>query len=156
MKKRACRNEVQVIMTGCFGFCEKGPVVKVMPDNTFYVQVKPEDAPVIVAEHVIKGRAVQRLLYADPKSKEHISRLRSTWDFTVNRYVSPCATADSSILKILTSTLPVKVMPLSASAVSELTPAEVVDIDQEVRPARTRWCRIPDRTEVGDSIKEQG
>jgi NADP-reducing hydrogenase subunit HndC len=73
LEEKGLGNEVQVIMTGCFGFCEKGPVVKVMPDNTFYVQVKPEDAPVIVAEHVIKGRAVQRLLYVDPKTKEHIS-----------------------------------------------------------------------------------
>ncbi len=73
LEEKGLANEVQVIMTGCFGFCEKGPVVKVVPDNTFYVQVKPEDAPVIVAEHVIKGRAVQRLLYVDPKSKEHIA-----------------------------------------------------------------------------------
>ncbi len=73
LEEKSLSNEVQVIMTGCFGFCEKGPVVKVMPDNTFYVQVKPEDAPVIVAEHVIKGRPVQRLLYVDPKSKEHIA-----------------------------------------------------------------------------------
>ena len=73
LEEKGLGNEVQVIMTGCFGFCEKGPVVKVVPDNTFYVQVKPEDAPVIVAEHVIKGRAVQRLLYVDPKSKEHIA-----------------------------------------------------------------------------------
>ncbi len=73
LEEKGLGNEVQVIMTGCFGFCEKGPVVKVMPDNTFYVQVKPEDAAVIVAEHVIKGRAVQRLLYVDPKTKEHIS-----------------------------------------------------------------------------------
>ncbi|MCU0458513.1 MAG: NADH-quinone oxidoreductase subunit NuoF [Bacteroidales bacterium] len=73
LEEKGLGNEVQVIMTGCFGFCEKGPVVKVMPDNTFYVQVKPEDAAVIVAEHVIKGRPVQRLLYVDPKTKEHIS-----------------------------------------------------------------------------------
>ncbi len=73
LEEKGLGNEVQVIMTGCFGFCEKGPVVKVMPDNTFYVQVKPEDAAVIVAEHVIKGRPVQRLLYVDPKSKEHIA-----------------------------------------------------------------------------------
>ncbi len=73
LEEKGLGNEVQVIMTGCFGFCEKGPVVKVMPDNTFYVEVKPEDAAVIVAEHVIKGRPVQRLLYVDPKSKEHIS-----------------------------------------------------------------------------------
>ena len=62
LEEKGLGNEVQVIMTGCFGFCEKGPVDKVMPDNTFYVQVKPEDAAVIVAEHVIKGRPVQRLL----------------------------------------------------------------------------------------------
>ena len=73
LEEKNLENEVQVILTGCFGFCEKGPVVKVMPDNTFYVQVKPEDAAVIVAEHVIKGRAVQRLLYVDPKTKEHVS-----------------------------------------------------------------------------------
>jgi NADH:ubiquinone oxidoreductase subunit F (NADH-binding)/(2Fe-2S) ferredoxin len=66
-------DSVQVIMTGCFGFCEKGPIVKVMPDNTFYVQVKPEDAQTIVEEHVIKGRKVTRLLYKDPVSKEAVS-----------------------------------------------------------------------------------
>lgn len=71
LEEKGLAGEVQVIMTGCFGLCENGPVVKVMPDNTFYVQVRPEDAPVIVAEHVIKGRAVQRLLYTDRKSKEH-------------------------------------------------------------------------------------
>jgi (2Fe-2S) ferredoxin len=73
LEEKGLGSEVQVIMTGCFGFCEKGPVVKVMPDNTFYVQVKPEDAALIVAEHVIKGRPVQRLLYVDPKSKEHVA-----------------------------------------------------------------------------------
>jgi len=73
LEEKGLQNEVQVIMTGCFGFCEKGPIVKVMPDNTFYTQVKPEDAPVIVAEHVIKGRKVTRLLYTDPKVKEHVS-----------------------------------------------------------------------------------
>ncbi len=64
---------VQVIETGCFGFCEKGPIVKIMPDNTFYVQVKPADAKEIVAEHVIKGRKVQRLLYVDPDKREKVS-----------------------------------------------------------------------------------
>lgn len=34
----------RVIRTGCFGFCEQGPIVKMIPDNTFYVSVKPEDA----------------------------------------------------------------------------------------------------------------
>ena len=57
--------EVQVVMTGCFGFCEKGPIVKVLPDNTFYVKVKPEDAITIVEEHLVKGRKVTHLLYQD-------------------------------------------------------------------------------------------
>jgi NADP-reducing hydrogenase subunit HndC len=70
---KGLENEVQVITTGCFGFCEKGPIVKVMPDDTFYTQVKPEDATEIIAEHVIKGRRVNRLLYVNPQTEERIS-----------------------------------------------------------------------------------
>ncbi len=66
-------DEVQVVMTGCFGFCEKGPIVKIMPDNTFYTQVKPEDAKLIIQEHIIKGRKVERLLYKDPVREEFVS-----------------------------------------------------------------------------------
>ncbi|MCF8380617.1 MAG: NADH-quinone oxidoreductase subunit NuoF [Bacteroidales bacterium] len=64
---------VQVIMTGCFGFCEKGPIVKVVPDNTFYTEVKPSDAKDLVEEHIIKGRKVERLLYKDPVKKVTVS-----------------------------------------------------------------------------------
>ena len=73
LEAKGLSDKVQVIMTGCFGFCEKGPIVKVMPDNTFYVQVKPEDAQRIVEEHIIKGRKVTDLLYHDPKTKEAVS-----------------------------------------------------------------------------------
>lgn len=66
-------DEVQILLTGCFGFCEKGPIVKVLPDNTFYVSVRPEDAEEIVKEHLVKGRQVQRLLYKNPVTKELIS-----------------------------------------------------------------------------------
>ena len=66
-------DDVQVVATGCFGFCEKGPIVKILPDNTFYTQVKPEDCREIVDEHIIKGRKVQRLLYENPEDKAHIS-----------------------------------------------------------------------------------
>ena len=65
--------EVQVVRTGCFGFCEQGPIVKILPDNTFYVKVKPEDVEEIIAEHLIKGRKVNRLLYTDPKTQEQKS-----------------------------------------------------------------------------------
>lgn len=66
-------DKVEVITTGCFGFCEKGPIVKVMPDNTFYTKVTPEDAEEIIKEHIIGGRRVQRLLYVDPETKAAVS-----------------------------------------------------------------------------------
>ncbi|NCA76110.1 MAG: 4Fe-4S dicluster domain-containing protein [Alphaproteobacteria bacterium] len=65
--------EVQVIKTGCFGFCEKGPIVKMMPDNTFYTQVTPADCSEILEEHIIKGRRVNRLLYENPETGEKVS-----------------------------------------------------------------------------------
>nr|WP_319398637.1 NADH-quinone oxidoreductase subunit NuoF [uncultured Carboxylicivirga sp.] len=65
--------DVQVVRTGCFGFCEKGPVVKMVPDNTFYVHVSPKDAEEIVKEHLVKGRPVERLLYTDPETKKHVT-----------------------------------------------------------------------------------
>ena len=73
LKINNLEEEVKVIITGCFGFCEKGPIVKVIPDNTFYTKVKPEDAEEIIKEHIIKGRKVTRLLYENPETKEHIS-----------------------------------------------------------------------------------
>jgi len=72
LEAKGLSEKVQVILTGCFGFCEKGPIVKIMPDNTFYVQVNPEDAQLIVEEHIIKGRKVTKLLYHDPKTKEPV------------------------------------------------------------------------------------
>ncbi len=65
--------QVDVIVPGCFGFCEKGPIVKIMPDNTFYTSVRPDDVEEIVTSHILAGNKVERLLYQDPRSGEHIS-----------------------------------------------------------------------------------
>ncbi|MDE5418918.1 NADH-quinone oxidoreductase subunit NuoF [Ancylomarina sp. DW003] len=73
LKAKGLEDEVQVVTTGCFGFCEKGPIVKILPDNTFYIEVKPEDAEEIIEEHIVKGRQVMRLLYTDPDKKETVS-----------------------------------------------------------------------------------
>ena len=72
LEEKSLDEDIQVIQTGCFGFCEKGPIVKIMPDNTFYTQVKPSDCTEIIEEHIIKGRKVNRLLYENPETKEHI------------------------------------------------------------------------------------
>jgi NADH:ubiquinone oxidoreductase subunit F (NADH-binding)/(2Fe-2S) ferredoxin len=73
LETRNLVGSVQVIKTGCFGFCENGPVIKVLPDNTVYTGVKPEDAQSIVSEHVIKGKKVERLFYKDPVNKIPVS-----------------------------------------------------------------------------------
>ena len=73
LREKGLQDEVQVIKTGCFGFCEKGPIVKMMPDNTFYTQVKPSDVEKIVEEHIIKGRKVTDLLYMDPENQQHVA-----------------------------------------------------------------------------------
>ena len=72
IKNLGLENDAQVVTTGCFGFCEKGPIVKIIPDNTFYTQVKKEDCAEIIREHVLKGRKVHRLLYEDPETQKHI------------------------------------------------------------------------------------
>ena len=59
-------SRVDVVATGCFGFCAKGPIVRIMPDNTTYVQVHPEDVEDIVKTHIIDGRLLEeRLQYVD-------------------------------------------------------------------------------------------
>ena len=57
--------EVKLVQTGCFGLCALGPVVIVYPDGTFYSRVTPDDVKEIVEEHLLKGRVVERLVYAD-------------------------------------------------------------------------------------------
>ncbi|MFW6313122.1 MAG: NADH-ubiquinone oxidoreductase-F iron-sulfur binding region domain-containing protein [Spirochaetota bacterium] len=64
-------DKVQVVKTGCFGFCAQGPIVKILPEESFYVNVTPEDAGELIAEHIVKGRPVERLLYKEAGSKEH-------------------------------------------------------------------------------------
>ena len=50
IERNGITDKVDVITVGCFGFCEKGPIVKIIPDNTFYTQVTPEDAEAIINE----------------------------------------------------------------------------------------------------------
>ena len=63
IEENGLAGEVKLVQTGCFGLCALGPVVIVYPEGTFYSQVKPEDVPEIVEEHLLKGRIVERLVY---------------------------------------------------------------------------------------------
>ena len=72
--------EVKVVMTGCFGLCALGPIMIIYPEGTFYSCVTPEDADEIVAEHLLKGRPVERLVYHEAKSEDvhHATSLSET------------------------------------------------------------------------------
>ncbi len=77
--KQGLGEEIKIVPTGCFGLCEKGPVVIVYPEGTFYSRVKKEDVAEIVSEHLLKGRIVERLVYSDvdeavvEKAGKHVS-----------------------------------------------------------------------------------
>lgn len=77
LAQKSLDKEIKVVTTGCFGFCEKGPVVKIIPDNTFYTQVTPQDVTDIVEEHFIKGRPLKRLLYHNPKNEFSVTSAKN-------------------------------------------------------------------------------
>ena len=70
LKAKGLEEEIKIVKTGCFGLCALGPVMIVYPEGTFYSRVTPEDIPEIVEEHLLKGRIVERLVYADTGDKE--------------------------------------------------------------------------------------
>lgn len=73
LKEKGLAENIHVVTTGCFGFCEKGPIVKVHPDNVFYVQVKPDDAREIIESHIMAGVHVDRLLYEEPRLHKKVA-----------------------------------------------------------------------------------
>ena len=66
IKKAGLEDTAEVHLTGCFGFCAKGPIAKVYPDNVFYTQVNPDDAYEIVQSHLINHKVIERLLFEEP------------------------------------------------------------------------------------------
>ncbi len=73
-------------MTGCFGFCAQGPIVKVYPDNVFYVKVEPSDAEKIVQSHLIRNTVVEELLYEEESLSKKVEE-QEEMSFYKNSYV---------------------------------------------------------------------
>jgi NADH:ubiquinone oxidoreductase subunit F (NADH-binding)/(2Fe-2S) ferredoxin len=123
IEKKGLNNDVQVVMSGCFGFCAKGPIVNIQPDNTFYVSVKPEDTIEIVNEHLAKGLKVERLVYEKEKvdgsstikfNKKQIKIALRNCGFIDPENIEEAVACDAYLAlgKVLT----------------EMTPAQVIDI----------------------------
>lgn len=66
--------KVELKKTGCHGFCEKGPLVVIHPEDILYQRVKVDDVPKIISETVINGKIIDKLLYEDPATKQKIVR----------------------------------------------------------------------------------
>ncbi|HEA47008.1 MAG TPA: NADH-quinone oxidoreductase subunit NuoF, partial [bacterium] len=70
--KRGLRPRVNLRITGCHGFCEKGPLVVIYPKRIFYRRVKIQDVKEIISQTIINGKIIDRLLYVDPTTGKKI------------------------------------------------------------------------------------
>jgi NADH:ubiquinone oxidoreductase subunit F (NADH-binding)/(2Fe-2S) ferredoxin/Pyruvate/2-oxoacid:ferredoxin oxidoreductase delta subunit len=75
VKKRGLDSEVQVVATGCNGFCAEGPLMVVQPDGIFYRQLTIKEIPFLVEEHFLKGRPVKKLMYVPPDAAAPIPKM---------------------------------------------------------------------------------
>jgi len=72
LQEKASGNGIGLRVTGCHGFCERGPLVVIHPKKVFYQKVKPEDVPTIFQETVLNGKILEHLLYEHPVTGEKI------------------------------------------------------------------------------------
>ncbi len=74
--KRGLAEEIKIVETGCNGFCALGPILVVYPEGVIYINLKADDMPQLVEEHLIKGRIVERLLYREPGTDQIIPTMQ--------------------------------------------------------------------------------
>ncbi|UCD84841.1 MAG: NADH-quinone oxidoreductase subunit NuoF, partial [Deltaproteobacteria bacterium] len=85
--KRGLEKEVLIVMTGCNGFCERGPIIVVQPDGIFYQQLTEEDVPYLVEEHLLKGRPVKKLMYQPEKEAVPVPKMSDIEFFKHQRLI---------------------------------------------------------------------
>jgi len=86
--KRGLENEIQVVTTGCNGFCGVGPLMVVHPDGIFYQQLTPKEIPLLVEEHFLKGRPVTKLMYTPPEAPAPLPKMSDIPFFSRQRLVA--------------------------------------------------------------------
>ena len=120
--------EIKVVPTGCFGLCEKGPIVIIYPEGSFYSHIKVEDVPRIVSEHLVKGRIVRDLLYSESVDENQNIRSLNEVDFYKKQHrvaLRNCGVIDPENIEEYIAFDGYKAL---AKCLTELTPEEVVDI----------------------------
>jgi NADH-quinone oxidoreductase subunit F len=73
VKKQKLESKVSIRISGCHGFCERGPLVVIKPENIFYQRVRVKDVPEIFSETIAKGKVIERLLYTDRATNQKIA-----------------------------------------------------------------------------------
>lgn len=127
IKDNGMEGKVHASITGCFGFCEKGPIVKVFPENVFYVQVTPADAQEIFEKHIMGGEVVDRLLYVEPITQQsmHDSLEMPFYKQQMRIALRHCGLIDPEIIE---EYLGVGGYQSMAKVITQMTPEEAIDI----------------------------
>ncbi len=86
--KHSLQDEVEVVMTGCNGFCAQGPLMVVKPDGVFYQYLTPDNIAHLVEEHFLKGRPVKKLMYVPPGGESPIPELHAIPFFKDQRLIA--------------------------------------------------------------------
>jgi len=73
LEKEGLKTKVDFRRTGCHGFCERGPIVVIYPEEICYLQIRPEDIPEIISQTVKEKKVIERLLYTDPTTGEKVT-----------------------------------------------------------------------------------
>ena len=126
LEKAGIADEVKVVLTGCFGLCALGPIMIVYPEGIFYSAVKLEDVPEIVNEHLVKGNVVERLLYTDEVTGEHVHSLMETRFYKSQKRVAlrNCGAIDPENVEEYIAKDGYAAL---AKAITEMTPQDVID-----------------------------
>ena len=77
-KANGLTDKVQIVKTGCFGLCERGPIMIVYPEGSFYSRVNIDEIPRIVKEHLVEGNPVKEFLYEETVEGDTIKALDDT------------------------------------------------------------------------------
>ena len=76
VKERGLSDKVEVVITGCNGFCAEGPILLVQPAGIFYKKLTPEEVPYLLEEHFVNKKPVEKFLYINPANKEKIALMK--------------------------------------------------------------------------------
>ncbi len=88
IEKHHLEKEIQIVTTGCNGFCANGPILVVQPEGIFYQMLTVKDIPFLVEEHFLKGRPVQKLMYIPPEEKTPVPLVKDIGFFGKQRLIA--------------------------------------------------------------------